>query len=71
MSVLYRGNNADDSAVDSLRRVSGGLRVSPHIAAVSGNKQDFCSSNWSRRKLQIETIRPCLDGAILLSYLAR
>ena len=33
MSVLYRGNNADDSAVDSLRRVSGGLRVSPHIAA--------------------------------------
>ena len=39
-AVLYRGNTADDSAVDSLRRISGGLRVSPNIAAVSGNKQD-------------------------------
>ena len=39
-AVLYRGNNADDSAVDSLRRITGGLRVSPNIAAVSGNKQD-------------------------------
>ena len=29
-AVLYRGNAADDSAVDSLRRrISGGLRVSP------------------------------------------
>ena len=37
---LYRGNNADDSAVDSLRRISGGLRVSAHVAAVAGNKQD-------------------------------
>ena len=48
MSVLYRGNNADDSAVDSLRRVSGGLRVSPHIAAVSGNKQDVIVRKGSR-----------------------
>ena len=39
-AVLYRGNNADDSAVDSLRRITGGLRVSPNIASVSGNKQD-------------------------------
>ena len=36
----YRGNNADDSAIDSLRRISGGVRVSAHVAAVSGNKQD-------------------------------
>ena len=40
MAVLYRANSADDSVVDSIRRVSGGLRVSPHIAAASGNKQD-------------------------------
>ena len=39
-SVLYRSNTSDDSAVDSLRRISGGLRVSPNIAAASGNKQD-------------------------------
>ena len=39
-AVLYRSNNADDSAVDSLRRVSGGLRVSPNVAAVASHKQD-------------------------------
>ena len=39
-SSEYRGNNADDSAIDSLRRISGGLRISAHIAGVSGNKQD-------------------------------
>ena len=31
MSGQYRGNNADDSAVDSLRRISGGVRISAHI----------------------------------------
>ena len=39
-SSEYRGNNADDSAIDSLRRISGGLRISAHVAGVSGNKQD-------------------------------
>ena len=37
---LYRSNNADDSAIDSLRRISGGVRISAHVAAVNGNKQD-------------------------------
>ena len=31
----YRGNNADDSALDSLLRVSGGVRVSAHVPAVA------------------------------------
>lgn len=39
-AILYRGNNADDSAVDSLRRISGGLRVSPNIESVAAHKQD-------------------------------
>ena len=39
-SGLYRGNTADDSAIDSLRRVSGGVRISAHVAPVSGTKQD-------------------------------
>ena len=37
---LYRSNNADDSAIDSLRRISGGVRISAHVAAVNANKQD-------------------------------
>ena len=40
MAILYRANSSDDSAVDSIRRVSGGLKVSPHIVAASANKQD-------------------------------
>ena len=36
----YRSNNSDDSAADSLRRISGGIKISPHVAAVSGHKQD-------------------------------
>ena len=51
--MLYRSNNADDSAVDSLRRVSGGLRVSPHIAAASGNKQDVIVRRGLRDDIHI------------------
>ena len=40
MALQYRGNASDDSALDSIRRVSGGVRVSGHIAAVSSKKQD-------------------------------
>ena len=39
-SSVYRGNTADDSGIDSLRRITGGVRISAHIAAVNGNKQD-------------------------------
>ena len=39
-SGLYRSNTAADSAVDSLRRIAGGLRISAHILAVANNKQD-------------------------------
>ena len=44
----YRSNNADDSAVDSLRRISGGLRVSAHVAAVAASKQDVVVRKGSR-----------------------
>ena len=40
MSVKYRGNNADDSAIDSIRRISAGVMVSAHIAGVAATKQD-------------------------------
>ena len=36
----YKGNNSDESAVERLGSRSGGLRVSPHVPAVSGNKQN-------------------------------
>ena len=39
-SSVYRGNTADDSGIDSLRRITGGVRISAHIAAAVGNKKD-------------------------------
>ena len=36
---IYRGNNADDSALDSLMRVSGGVKVSAHVPAPASNDQ--------------------------------
>lgn len=36
----YKGNNSDESAVERLGSRAGGLRVSPHVPAVSGTKQN-------------------------------
>ena len=52
-AVLYRSNNADDSAVDSIRRVSGGLRVSPHIPAVASHKQDVIVRRGMRDDIHV------------------
>lgn len=48
-SGAYRSNTADDSAVDSLRRVAGGLKVSAHVPAVAGNLQDAIVRRGMRR----------------------
>ena len=52
MSGEYRGNNADDSAVDSLRRVSGGVKISAHIddvATAPANRQDVIVRRGARQ----------------------
>ena len=36
----YKGNNSDESGVERLQEKSGGLMVSAHVPAVSGNKQN-------------------------------
>ena len=40
MGNQYRSNNADYSALDALDRKTGGVRVSAHVPAVAGNKQN-------------------------------
>lgn len=51
MSGAYRSNNADDSAVDSVRRISGGMKISDHIADVASNKQDSIIRRGARRDM--------------------
>ena len=48
LATLYRGNNADVSSYEFMRDQAGGLRVSPHVAGVSGNKQDILLRVGSR-----------------------
>ena len=39
MGAVYRGNNADDSALDSVMRISGGVKVSAHVPAATSDVQ--------------------------------
>ena len=65
MSAAYRGNTADDSAVDSLRRISGGVRISPHIDLVAtnpANRQDVVI----RRGMRQDAVIALWDGPIAI-----
>ena len=62
MATKYRGNSADDSAVDSLRRISGGVRVSPHVAATAASKQDALVRRGSR----MDAVAPLWQGVQLI-----
>ena len=49
MSELYRNaSTGERNVIDTVRSVTGGLRVSPHIPAKSGNNQDFIVRKGSR-----------------------
>ena len=51
MASLFRGSTNDISTVESVRRLVGGVKVSPHIAAVASNKQDTIIRRGSRRDM--------------------
>lgn len=63
-SAQWRGTSVgDESALDSLMRASGGIRVSPHIAAPdSNNKQDVLV----RRGMRPDAYLPMWDGVTIL-----
>ena len=48
-NTIYRSSETAESGVDAIRGMSGGLRVSAHIPAVSGNKQDVIVRRGMRR----------------------
>ena len=77
MASKYRSNNADDSAVDSLRRISGGVRVSAHIAAKASEKQDVIirkgrrgdavAPPWQGIRLIVDEISSADKGEIVIT----
>ena len=62
MAGKYRANTADDSAADSLRRISGGLKVSAHIAATAAHKRDVIVRVGSRP----DAVAPIWRGVSLI-----
>ena len=63
MSETYRGNNADDSALDSVMRISGGVKVSAHVPAVASDKQNAVV----RRGMRRDMVAPIWEGITLIS----
>ena len=51
MSALFRSATNDISAVESIRRLVSGVRVSPHIAAAASDKQDVLVRRGRRRDM--------------------
>ena len=46
---VYRGDQSQESAVDRLMTIGGGVRVSPHVAAVASTKQQTIVRLGARR----------------------
>ena len=64
MAGEYRGNSADDSALDSLQRVSGGVRVSAHVAAKTG--ANVQQAVVARGKQYRHAVAPIWEGISLI-----
>ena len=62
MRTVYRSNNADDSALDSVMRVSGGVKVSAHVPAVASNKHNTIV----RRGVRRDMVAPVWEGITLI-----
>ncbi len=65
---VYRGNNADDSALDSLMRVSGGVRVSAHVPAVpaTGETGEGTQAVLIRKGMRRDMVAPIWDNVALI-----
>ena len=61
-AAVYRGNNADQSALDEIADRTGGVRVSSHVPAASGNKQNALV----RLGMRMDYVAPMWEGVTLI-----
>ena len=59
----YRANNADDSAIDSLMRISGGIKVSRHVPDPVSNDQGMVIS---KAPMMRNAVAPVWEGVTLI-----
>ncbi len=62
MGVTYRAAEADDNALDKLAAMGGGVKVSAHVPAVSGNKQESVIRLGMRRDM----VQPMWRGVAII-----
>ena len=60
-SGVYRANNSDDSGLDSMMRVSGGVMVSAHVPDPSTNDQDVIVCKGMGRRNMVAPVWEGLD----------
>ena len=59
---VYRNNNVDRTALDRLMELTGGVRVSGHVPAVAGNKQNAII----RRGMDMSMVAPVWEGVTII-----
>ena len=59
---VYRGNNADYPALDRLMAMTAGVRVSAHVPAATGNKQNSTIRLGQRRDM----VAPIWEGIAII-----
>ena len=59
---VYRNTSVDRTALDRLMDISGGVRVSAHVPAVSGNKQN----GIVRRGMNRDMVAPIWEGLTII-----
>ena len=62
-ATVYRANNADDSGIDSLMRVSGGVRISRHVPDPAANDQGLVVSKAPDMR---NAVAPIWEGVTLI-----
>lgn len=62
MGETYRNNSVDRNALERLMEVTGGVRVSAHVPAVSSNRQNGVIRRGSRR----DAVAPIWEGVTLI-----
>ena len=64
MAVTYRANNSDDSALDIVMKISGGVRVSAHVPAPDSNDQFAVTARAIGLR---HAVAPIWEGVTILS----
>ena len=74
---VYRGDQSQESAVDRLMTIGGGIKVSPHVKAVASTKQqtivrlgarrDMVSAIWSGITIIPDEVTRAKEGEIVIT----